>query len=103
MLVRPGGDVDAAVEAARRSPAVASVGRPDRGEPGTRFAVTLKADPFSKQGFAAIAPLREQLRAAAGESVLVGGPTAEEADVRAANARDIGFRRGWPPRIGLPA
>jgi RND superfamily putative drug exporter len=88
VLVRPDGDVDAAVEAARRSPAVAAVGRPERGEPGTRFAVTLKADPFSKQGFATIAPLREQLRAAAGESVLVGGPTAEEADVRAANERD---------------
>ena len=88
VLVRPGGDVDAAVDAARQSPAVAAVGRPERGEPGTRFAITLKADPFSKQGFAAIAPLREQLRAAAGESVLVGGPTAEEADVRAANERD---------------
>ena len=88
VLVRPGGDVDAAVEAARRSPAVAAVGRPERGTPGTRFGVTLKEDPFSKQGFAAIAPLRKQLRAAAGDSVLVGGPTAEEADVRAANERD---------------
>jgi RND superfamily putative drug exporter len=88
VLVPRGADVEAALEAARRSPVVAAVGRPERGEPGTRFAVTLKADPFSKQGFAAIAPLRDQLRAAAGKSVLVGGPTAEEADVRAANERD---------------
>ena len=88
VLVRPGGNVQAAVEAARRSPDVAAVGRLERGKPGTRFSVTLNADPFSKQGFAAIAPLREQLRAAAGEAVLVGGPTAEEADVRAANERD---------------
>ena len=91
VLVRPGGNVDAALEAARRSPAVAAVGRPERGAPGTRFAVTLKADPFSKQAFAEIAPLREQLRAATGASVLVGGPTAEEADVRAANVRDTRF------------
>ncbi len=88
VLVRPGGDVDAAVAAARRSPFVAVVGEPERGEPGTRFAVTLKADPFSERGFAAITPLREQLRAAAGDAVLVGGPTAEEADVRTANERD---------------
>ena len=88
VLVRPGGDLRAALAAARRSPVIAAVGQPERGKPGARFAVTLKADPFSKQGFAAIAPLRDGLRAAAGESVLVGGPTAEEADVRAANERD---------------
>jgi RND superfamily putative drug exporter len=88
VLVLPGGDVDAALEAARTSPVVAEVGPPETGEPGTRFAVTLVADPFSKEGFDAIEPLRDELRAAAGEAVLVGGPTAEEADVRAANERD---------------
>ncbi len=56
--------------------------------PGTRFAVTLTSDPFSKPGFESIEPLRDDLRAAAGDAVLVGGPTAEEADVRAANERD---------------
>ena len=88
VLVRQSGEVAAAVEAARRSPVVAAVGPPERGRPGTRFAVTLTADPFSEEGFAAIAPLRKQLRAAAGDAVLVGGPTAEEADVRSANERD---------------
>ena len=88
VLVRPGGDLDAAMRAARESRFVAQVGKPERGEPGTRFLVTLKADPFSKEGFAAIEPLRDSLRAAAGDGVLVGGPTAEEADVRAANERD---------------
>jgi RND superfamily putative drug exporter len=67
---------------------VASVGEPETGPPGTRFAVTLTSDPFSKDGFESIEPLREDLRAAAGDAVLVGGPTAEEADVRAANERD---------------
>ena len=88
VLVLPGGDVEGAVAAARSSPLVAEVGEPERGEPGTRFLVTLRADPFSKDGFAAIDPLRDDLRAAAGDAVLVGGPTAEEADVRAANERD---------------
>ena len=88
MLVLPGGDVDAALLAAGESPAVAAVGEPETGEPGTRFAVTLIADPFSKEGFDAIPGLRDDLRAAAGDRVLVGGPTAEETDVRAANERD---------------
>lgn len=88
VLVLPGGDVEAAREAAGASPSVAAVGEPEVGDPGARFAVTLVADPFSKDGFDAIAPLRDDLRAAAGDAVLVGGPTAEEADVRAANARD---------------
>jgi RND superfamily putative drug exporter len=88
VLVLPGGDVDAALEAARSSSLVAAVGEPETGEPGTRFAVTLTADPFSKAGFESIEPLRADLRAAAGDDVLVGGPTAEEADVRAANERD---------------
>jgi RND superfamily putative drug exporter len=88
VLVLPGGDVDATVAAAKSSPFVAAVGSPVRGEPGTRFLVTLKADPFSKRAFSTIEPLRESLRAAAGDRVLVGGPTAEEADVRAANERD---------------
>jgi RND superfamily putative drug exporter len=50
--------------------------------------VTLRADPFSKEGFAAIPVLRADVRAVAGDQVLVGGPTAEEADVRTANERD---------------
>ncbi len=88
VLVLPGGDVDAALDAARGSSVVAAVGEPETGEPGTRFAVTLEADPFSKEGFDAIPQLRDDLRAAAGDDVLVGGPTAEETDVRSANERD---------------
>ncbi len=88
VLVLPGGDVEAARAAAAASPLVAAVGVPEQGQPGTRFSVTLAADPFSKDGFDAIAPLRDDLRAVSGEAVLVGGPTAEEADVRAANERD---------------
>jgi RND superfamily putative drug exporter len=80
--------VASVTDAARGAPGVVSVGPPEEGEPGTRFQVVLAADPFSAEGFAAIEPLREELRAAAGDAVLVGGPTAEEADLRAAVERD---------------
>jgi len=74
--------------AAAASDAVASVGRSESGGPGTRFDVTIAADPFSKAGYAAIATLRGDLRAVGGDAVLVGGATAEEADVRSATRRD---------------
>jgi RND superfamily putative drug exporter len=88
VLVRDESRAGAALDAARSAPGVASVGRVERGEPGARFDVTLAADPFGERAFAAIDPLRERLRAAAGPGVLVGGPTAEEADLRSATSRD---------------
>jgi RND superfamily putative drug exporter len=74
----------AALEAARSAPGVASVGRVERGAAGARFDVTLENDPYSKEAFRAIGPLRERL----GGAALVGGPTAEEADLREATSRD---------------
>jgi RND superfamily putative drug exporter len=88
VLVRDPERSEAAVEAARSAPGVAAVGPLESGPPGDRFQVTLAADPFAEEGFAAIEPLRATLRNAAGDAVLVGGPTAEEADLRAAVARD---------------
>ena len=78
----------AAIAAAQSSEVVADVGRPEEGPPGTRFTVTLEADPYSKDGYAAVATLRDELRAATDGAALVGGPTAEEADLRAATQRD---------------
>ena len=80
--------VDAVVAAARDAPETAAVGPVQTGPPGARFDVTLTEDPFSEAGFAEIAPLREQLRAAGGDAVLVGGATAEEADLRDAIRHD---------------
>ena len=79
---------DAAIAAASAADGVVFVGAPERGVAGERFAVTLAYDPFGSEGFAAIEPLRAALRAAAGDAVLVGGPTAEEADLRQAVRRD---------------
>jgi RND superfamily putative drug exporter len=74
--------------AARASGEVASVGALESGEPGDRFTVVLGTDPYSEPAYASLTRLREELRAAGGDAVLVGGPTAEEADLRAATERD---------------
>jgi putative drug exporter of the RND superfamily len=88
VLVRDSARLDAALEAAEASPDVASVGRVETGEPGARFDVVLTRDPYSEPAYVSITSLRDDLRAAAGDDVLVGGPTAEEADLRAATQRD---------------
>jgi len=88
VLVTDPSKVGAAVTAARSADGVTRVGPPERGGPGTRFPVILEGDPFGTSGFQSIAPLRRDLRTAAGNTVLVGGPTAEEADLRAAVQRD---------------
>ena len=88
VLVTDPAKVGPALTAARRAEDVTRVGSPERGAPGTRFDVILAGDPFGTSGFRSIEPLRQELRAAAGEAVLVGGSTAEEADLRAAVQRD---------------
>jgi putative drug exporter of the RND superfamily len=77
-----------AIAAARAAEGVTRVGPPERGDAGTRFSLVLAGDPFGKSGFASIGPLRHDLRAAVGDAALVGGPTAEEADLRTAVKRD---------------
>jgi RND superfamily putative drug exporter len=68
---------------------VDSVGEPETGPTGTRFSVTLEGDPFGEAGFDLIPPLREAARSAGGESALVGGPTAQEHDLRESSSRDV--------------
>jgi len=77
--------------AAREAEQVASVGRVERGEPGALFTLTLTEDPFGQAGFAQVDPLREQLRTAGPDAVLVGGATAEEHDLREAVRADTLF------------
>jgi RND superfamily putative drug exporter len=67
---------------------VAAVGRVETGEPGARFDMTLRDDPYAKSTFAQIPDLRETAKEAGGEDVLIGGPTAEEHDLRESAARD---------------
>ncbi|MCY7304359.1 MAG: MMPL family transporter [Thermoleophilia bacterium] len=88
VLVTDEATVDAVREAAANSSVVDSVAASETGSTGIRFDVTLNVDPFAEEGYAAIDVLRDDLRAAGGNAVLVGGATAEEADLRAAISRD---------------
>jgi putative drug exporter of the RND superfamily len=79
----------AAVRAAlQRQPGVASLGPVDRGAPGAKFDVTLRADPYSQAAFDQIQKIRRATHGADGPDTLVGGPTAEERDVRMSAVRD---------------
>ena len=81
--------VAAVAKAARGVPGVAEVSsRTEQGPPGTKLSVTLEADPYSTRAFDAIDPLRTVVRRTGGSEVTVGGPTAEEHDLRAASDRD---------------
>ena len=85
----PNPDVADEVQAALRArPEVAAVGPIERGRPGARFDLTLKADPYSTKAFDQIPDLRETARKTGGEGVLIGGPTAEERDLRTSAQRD---------------
>jgi putative drug exporter of the RND superfamily len=68
---------------------VASVGPMEASEDGTlaRFQLTLADDPYSDAAVDRIGSLRAAAEAT-GETVLVGGPTAEEADTRATARSD---------------
>jgi RND superfamily putative drug exporter len=88
VIVTDPSQLDAVLEAAEASPAVADVGPVQEGAPGALFTVTWTEDPFSQEGFALIDPLRDELRAAGGDVVLVGGATAEEHDLRQAIRAD---------------
>lgn len=79
----------AAVRAAlEKAPGVAAVGPVETGPAGARFPVTLTLDPYSKGAYDAVPGLREVIKAAGGETALLGGSTAEEADFRVSASRD---------------
>ena len=82
------GDVRAAL---RERSEVAALGPVETGRPGARFDLILAGDPYSTEAFAQIPDLREAAREAGGEDVLIGGPTAEEHDLRESAERDTKF------------
>jgi RND superfamily putative drug exporter len=80
------GAVRTAVAAA---PGVASVDpRVEQGPTGAKLEATLERDPFSTEGFDLVPGIRRAAHGAGGDDVLVGGPTAEEYDLRESSARD---------------
>jgi RND superfamily putative drug exporter len=88
-VIVPRADKVAAVTAALKAdPAVADVGRPQEGPPGTQLSLQLRADPYSTEAFDQIPHLRDVAKRAGGQDVLIGGPTAESYDYRTSAARD---------------
>jgi RND superfamily putative drug exporter len=88
VIVPDSGNVAAVTQALKADPAVADVGQPQQGPPGTQLSLQLKADPYSTQAFDQIPHLRDVAKRAGGENVLIGGPTAESYDYRVSAARD---------------
>jgi putative drug exporter of the RND superfamily len=89
VLVSDSSTVDAVRTAVSRAPGVASVSpQAELGPAGSKLEVTLDEDPYSTAGFELIPGIRDAARGVAGDEVLVGGPTAEEYDLRRSAARD---------------
>ena len=90
VLVRDPAAVKPVRAALAADPAVAGVGAPVAGPPGSLIDVTLVADPLSSEASDAISDLRDLADDAAGgdDIALIGGTTAEDADTRSAAARD---------------
>jgi RND superfamily putative drug exporter len=89
VIVPPGANEAKVVAALKATPGVSGVRRVSAGEPGTLYDVTLSDPPYSSTAYAVIDDLRERGKAAGGQGVLVGGPTATEADLDAASRRDL--------------
>jgi RND superfamily putative drug exporter len=89
VLVTDEAKLGAVRSAVARAPGVAEVSpRVERGPAGAKLEVTLDEDPYSTAGFELIPSVREAARGVAGDDVLIGGPTAEEHDLRRSAARD---------------
>ena len=74
--------------ALRRQPEIAALGPVETGPPGARFDLVLRTEPYSTEAFDQIPGLRDVAEQAGGDDVLIGGPTAEEYDVRQSAKRD---------------
>ena len=89
VIVTPTDRKDAVIAAAEGVPGVSGVApQTESGPAGTRLTVTLDAAPYSTEALAVIPALREAVQRAGGPEVTVGGPTAEEYDLRQASDRD---------------
>jgi putative drug exporter of the RND superfamily len=74
--------------ALRRRPEVAQLGEIEEWPPGARFDLILRGDPYATDSFDQIPDLRQAAEKAGGDGVVIGGPTAEERDLREAAGRD---------------
>lgn len=78
--------VAAALKAQRE--VVSQVSPPQQGPPGARLTVVLQGDPYATTTLDRVPDLRAIAKRAGGADVLVGGPSAQEYDLRQSAARD---------------
>src|SRR5918994_2178729 len=89
VLVTDDSKVEAVRDAVAGAPGVAEVSpEVERGPTGSKLEATLEEDPYSTSAFSLIPGIRDAARGVVGDDVLVGGPTAEEHDLRESTARD---------------
>lgn len=80
--------VPAVLAALKEDPDVADARPVAEGEPGVLVLAALKSDPYSTAAYDAVPQVRETVKAAGGQDVLVGGTSAVEKDIRDASVRD---------------
>jgi RND superfamily putative drug exporter len=89
VIVPDRGRATAVAQALRaRREIVSQVSEPVAGPPGAKLTVTLTNEPYSTTALDQTPELRRIAKQAGGDSVLVGGPTAQEYDLRQSAARD---------------
>jgi RND superfamily putative drug exporter len=88
VVIPDAADVQPVIAALEQDDAVAAVGRPVEGPPGTKVDIQLTVDPYSTEAFDEVPGLRATVKEAGGDDVLVGGPTAAEYDLRQSATRD---------------
>ena len=88
IIVPPGGNPARVIAAVKRVPGVATASVVSRGPPGLRLQATLSIDPYSVKAYDLIPDIRKAAKAGGGDGVLVGGGSAQEADLRTAAAQD---------------
>ncbi len=71
-----------------RKDLVSQVSKPVQGPPGARLSVTLVDAPYDTKTLAQVPELRRVAKQAGGDATLVGGPTAQEYDLRRSATRD---------------
>jgi putative drug exporter of the RND superfamily len=82
------GDVEPVLAALKEAPGVADAREVQRGDNGVLLNATLEPDPYSTAAYDLIPGIRAAVKAAGGDEVLVGGPSAIERDVRIAAGND---------------
>ncbi|CAN5664639.1 MMPL family transporter [soil metagenome] len=87
-VIAPASATRPAVEAARGTSGIESVGRVQRSDGLVMFDAVLAEDPYGAGGFAAVDRLRNNVEDAAGDDALVGGNTAVNLDVNRSAERD---------------